>query len=125
VVLRTDNAASVWGRRFFLTAGKTARRKTDMKSKEFEYNGKRYRIEKHTGGKIMVFEHLGGERFEHRYGEQKRIIVNKLAECIQATPGADFDSKIVKYVNGHIAGTNRSASQTTRSLGKVLFDHLL
>jgi hypothetical protein len=95
-----------------------------MESKEFEYNDKRYRIEVHSGGEIKVFEHLGGEQFKHQYYKQKGIIVHKLAECIQATHGAGFDKSVIEYVKGHIAGTKRDASHTTRSLGRVLFDHL-
>jgi uncharacterized protein (UPF0335 family) len=88
----------------------------NMESKEFEYNGKLYRIEKYTDGEIKVFE--------HRLGEQKELIVNKLGEYIQAAQGAGFDSRVIEYVEGYIAGTNKDDSQTTRSLGKVLFDHL-
>jgi hypothetical protein len=87
-----------------------------MESKEFEYNGKRYRIEKYADGEIRVFEHL--------YGDQRPLIVNKLNECMQAVQGEGFDSRSIEYVNAYIAGTNKDNSLNTRHLGKILFDHL-
>jgi hypothetical protein len=84
----------------------------DMESKEFEYNGKLYRIEKYADGEIKVFEHLRGE--------QKELIVNKLGECIREAQGADFDGRVIEYVEGYIAGNNKDDSQTiaTRKLVK-------
>jgi hypothetical protein len=99
--------------------GKSRKRKTMvMESKDFEYNGERYRIEKYTDGEIRVFKHI------HIYGEQKGLIVNKLAECIQAAQDTGFDGSVIEYVEGYIAGTSKDDCQTTRSLGKVLFDCL-
>jgi hypothetical protein len=88
----------------------------DMESKEFESNGRLYRIEKYADGEIKVFEHLRGE--------QKELIVNKLDKCIRGVQGMGFDGRVIEYIEGYIAGTNKDDSQTTRSLGKVLFDHL-
>jgi uncharacterized protein (UPF0335 family) len=95
-----------------------------MESKEFEYDGKRYRIERYADSEIRVFEHLRGEQVHHLYGEQKELIVKKLDELIQAVQGQGFDERVIKYVKDYIDGTNRDASHNTRSLGKVLLDHL-
>jgi hypothetical protein len=87
-----------------------------MESKEFYHNDRLYRIEKHTGGEIKVFEHL--------YGKQKELIVNKLSECIRVAQGADFDARVIEYVEDYVAGNNKDDSHTTRTLGEVLFDCL-
>ena len=87
-----------------------------MESKEFEYNGNLYRIEMYADGEIKVFLHIRGR--------QKELIVNKLSECMQAAQNTGFDDRVIGYVEGYIAGINKDDSQTTRSLGKVLFDYL-
>lgn len=88
-----------------------------MEYKNFDYNGISYTIEffKENSGEIKVFQNI--------FGNQKSIIINKLLDIIETDKNNGFPDSIVNYIINYAPG-NKTDSQTTRSLGKILFNYL-
>lgn len=88
-----------------------------MEFKDFDYNGITYTIEffKENLGEIKVFQNI--------YGNQKSIIINKLLNIIETDKDHGIPDNIVNYIINYAPG-NKTDSQTTRSLGKILFNYL-
>jgi hypothetical protein len=89
-----------------------------MEYKDFDLDGEKYKIGK-KGAKIEV-----SKDGVVLHGEQRAIIVRKLNEIIQSNKNHGFSEKVTTYVKDYVSGKNKDDSQTTRGLGKVLFDYL-
>jgi len=89
-----------------------------MKSKEFSLYGQNYKIELYedNSNEIRIYKYM--------YRKQKETIIEKLYEIINVNKNNSFSESIIEYVKNYKKGTDRSATQTTRSLGKVLFDYI-
>jgi len=91
---------------------------TQMQYKAFSLNGKKeyYIGLNKKSGKIKVYKHIDGD--------QKPIIVKKLAEIIKRNVNNNFPDRVKKYVSDYQKDLDKSDSKNTRRLGKILFDYL-
>ena len=91
--------------------------------KEFKLNGKIYCFEYNgkSERKVKLFQKFSDDDL---YGNQKEVIVKKLNELIQQNSDIEIKENIKKYIKDYCDGICKDASQTTNSLGKILYDYL-
>jgi len=89
---------------------------SQMQYKVFNLNKEKYYIGHKVSGEIKVYKLI--------YGEQKLIIVKKLAEIIKKDINNNFPADTKKYVSDYQEGLDKSDKKNTRRLGKILFDYL-
>ena len=110
---------SLWGRiKYFL------RRIGNMK--EFMLDGQKYSFEydaKNKTRKVKLFLNTQQGK-QDLYGNQKVFIVKKLHELMQENPHIEISEKTKQYIEDYINGIRRDASETTNTLGKILYDCL-
>lgn len=84
--------------------------------REFTLDGNKYYIsyDNNSKPKVIVYQD----------GVQKKIIVNKLDRMISQSKNIDIPNDVKNYVKGYCNGENKDDSNTTHSLGKILFDLL-
>lgn len=93
--------------------------------KEFMLNGQKYLFEYNANEERKVKLFLKNEQgMQNLHGDQKGVIVEKLYEIIQENPYIAIPENKKQYVENYVNGTDRSAHETTNTLGKILNDCL-
>lgn len=93
--------------------------------KEFMLNAQKYLFEYDENEKRKVKLFLKTQQGKQDlYGDQKRIIVEKLYEIMRENPHIEIKENTKQYIEDYVNGIRKDASETTNTLGKILNDYL-